>query len=618
MKSRWLQYSLLVFLFSLAAPYAQSGQAFDVFVTRSGDKLMEGSKEFRFVSFNIPNLHYIEDNLPFEQTNPWRLPNSFEITDALAAVKQMGGTAVRIYALSVRKPADADSIPSYVRGPGQFNEEAFRALDQVMQIANETGVRIIIPFVDQWSWFGGIAEYGAFRGKAAAEFWTDPQLIDDFKQTVRYLVNRRNVFTGVTYRDDKALLAWETGNELSNPYSWSKEIAAYLKQIDPNHLVLDGFHAGARGVSEDAIADPNIDIISTHHYGNASGDVSGMIQRMEKARAITAGRKPYVIGEVGFIPTEGARQVLDMVIQKGLSGALFWSLRFHSRDGGFYWHSEPSGNGLYKAYHWPGFPTGAAYDETNLLRLMREKAFEIREMKPPPLDPPAAPILLPIASVNAISWQGSTGASSYEVERAPDERGSWTAVGMNLDDTAVQYRPLFSDSFAVPGRKFFYRVHALNSAGSSPPSNVIGPVDVPFLSLVDEMGDFSRIFAHSSDLSLETQKARQAKEDGNRIKGAEGSYLIYRTLPTIRAARFYAYFMLDIVDFAISTSKDGMTFTRTAPIRKDFYGGSGSYGYWKNVIYEIANLPAGNYFLKIEYRTEAQIGRVEIMQNPPD
>ncbi|MCG6923140.1 MAG: hypothetical protein LJF15_18950, partial [Acidobacteria bacterium] len=46
---------------------------------------------------------------------------------------------------------------------------------------------------------------------------------------------------------------------------------------------------------------------------------------------------------------------------------LVWSLRSHRREGGFYWHSEPFGSGLFKAYHWPGFASGDDYDERDLL-----------------------------------------------------------------------------------------------------------------------------------------------------------------------------------------------------------------------------------------------------------
>ena len=339
---------------------------------------MEGDKEFRFVSFNVPNLHYIEDNLPFEGTNPWRIPDEFEIRDALTSVKQMGGRVVRTYTLSVRKAGDDAAIPRHVLGPGQFNEDAMQALDMVMKVANETGVRVIIPFVDQWSWFGGIAEYAAFRGKKAAAFWTDPQLIDDFKLTIDYLLNRTNVYTGVKYQDDKALLAWETGNELLNPYSWSREIAAYIKNLDSNHLVLDGFHAGSKGLREEPLSDVNIDIVTTHHYPAPNSQGEEMAGVIARNREMTSGRKAYLVGEFGFIPTEQVKRILETVVESGTAGALVWSLRFHNRDGGFYWHSEPLGAGLYKAYHWPGFRSGAEYEETALLNLVREAAWRIQ------------------------------------------------------------------------------------------------------------------------------------------------------------------------------------------------------------------------------------------------
>lgn len=67
---------------------------------------MEGENEYRFISFNIPNLHFIEDNFPFDETNPWRLPNEFEIRDALKTVKQMNGKVVRTYVITVRREDD--------------------------------------------------------------------------------------------------------------------------------------------------------------------------------------------------------------------------------------------------------------------------------------------------------------------------------------------------------------------------------------------------------------------------------------------------------------------------------------------------------------------------------
>ena len=238
--------SCLLLLFMSSFAMAQNDMR--VFITRSGDKLMEGNKEYRFISFNIPNLHLVEDNMAFEATNEWRFPDEFEITDALNSVKQMGGRVVRTYVISICKKTGPNAIPCHVRKPGEFNEEAFRALDKVMEVANRVGIRVIVPMVDNWKWWGGAEQYAEYRDKPAAEFWTDPEVIADFKKTVDFVVNRRNTYTGTLYKEDKALLAWETGNEIFNPYSWTKGIAAYIKSLDTNHLIWDGLYIGAREI----------------------------------------------------------------------------------------------------------------------------------------------------------------------------------------------------------------------------------------------------------------------------------------------------------------------------------------------------------------------------------
>ena len=205
---------ILPILILLALCTIFSNAQFKNFITVKGDKLMDGDAELRFISCNVPNLHYIEDYLPFSGTNQWRLPDEFEIRDALISIKQMGGKVARIYVFSVRKEGDTVEI-FHVEGPGKFNEEAFKTFDKVLQIANEVGIRLIVPFVDNWWWWGGPKEYAAFRGKPKDGFWTDEQLIADFKQTIEFVLNRTNTITGIPYKQDKAILAWETGNEIS-------------------------------------------------------------------------------------------------------------------------------------------------------------------------------------------------------------------------------------------------------------------------------------------------------------------------------------------------------------------------------------------------------------------
>ncbi len=444
--------------------------------------------------------------MAFDETNPWRLPDEFEIADALKSIKQQGGQVVRIYTLSVRKADDTDDIPRHVLGPGKFNEDAFRALDKVMELANETGVRVIIPFVDNWSWWGGKAEYAAFRGKEAGAFWTDPQVIEDYEKTVAYLINRTNVFTGLKYKDDRALLAWETGNELQCPPSWTAQVVPYIKSLDANHLVIDGYHTSL--LRDESISETDVDIVTTHHYPK---DPMAFIEQVKSNMKKAEGKKPYFIGEFGFMSTAAIEKFLDMIIHSNVSGALIWSLRIHNRDGGFYWHSEPAAGYLYKAYHWPGFQSGNEYDEKNLLHLLQRKAFAIRGLAVPPQTPPSAPILLPIKNTARISWQGSVGAVSYNVERAQNKNGPWKPVGTNISDAEVQYSPLFSDMSAKLDAEYFYRVVAVNAAGKSKPSNIIGPCQATHLALVDEVINKGKIYQQNGTIKIVHSESRQAK-----------------------------------------------------------------------------------------------------------
>ena len=53
------------------------------FITHRDGKLYDGDAEFRFVSWNIPNLHCVEDAFDFLGDSPWRWPDEFEIAAAL-------------------------------------------------------------------------------------------------------------------------------------------------------------------------------------------------------------------------------------------------------------------------------------------------------------------------------------------------------------------------------------------------------------------------------------------------------------------------------------------------------------------------------------------------------
>lgn len=448
-------------LFSIHLSYGLNGP-FEYFITRSGPILMYGDQEYRFISWNIPNLNFVEDEMAFTRTHEYGLPTSYEIRDALESVRQLGGTVVRTYTIPVCAQTDEEGVPKYVLAPGEFNEHAFATMDTMLALANEIGIHLIIPLLNAWQWMGGRPQYAAFRGKTENDFWTDPQLISDFKMTIEYVLTRRNTITDIAYRDDKAILCWETGNELPSPSSWTQEITACIKELDKNHLVM---HGGL--VQEESFEDPNIDIVTSHNYSQNPSSLFGWIQHILD---LIDGRKPYIIGEFGFVGTPMIEEMLDWVIEKEICGALIWTLRYHRHHGGFYWHSEPLGRGIFKAYHWPGFDSGKEYDEKDLLAVMRKKAYEIRGLPVPPIPKPEAPVLLPIRNPTAISWRGSAGASGYDVQRSEKESGPWTTVGLHISDAAVQYMDLFQDKSAEIGKMYYYRIIAKNESGASPAS----------------------------------------------------------------------------------------------------------------------------------------------------
>lgn len=586
---------------------------FNNFISAKGYSLMDGGKEFRFISMNIPNLNYIEDELSFNAKNPYRYPTEFEINDAFETVKQMGGKVIRIYTLPVKRNDEPDN-PTFITGPGEFVEEAFVVNDLMLKIANEKGIRIIFSLLNNWKWMGGAPQYAEFRGKNFKDFWEDQELINDFKKTIDFTLNRTNTLTGVKYKNDKSILCWETGNELKSPYSWVKEIAAYIKGMDTNHLLMDGFYAidNHRYVYKESVKDPNVDILSSHHYEQ---DPFTQIKNIEANLKVIKGKKPYILGELGFESTSALEHVYDYIISnKEIAGTLNWSIRSHREEGGFYWHSEPVGHGLYKAYHWPGFASGYNYDEKGLLELMRNKAYEIDGITSPKLPKPDAPKLLPIEKGYAISWQGSVGASGYNIERSEIINGPWETIGYNISDADVQYVSLFNDKTAKLNKSYYYRVEALNTSGISPKSNVIGPITVTEKALIDEMGNFMTLYGYKN-LTVEKGDDRKFKEDTERIQGKVGSEIAYYVPGNISTITIFAFEKAKNNGLELLISKDGEEFQ---PITSSISGenrGEGDYGYWNAMLYEFTNLNTEASFFKIKFKEKTQIGRVLISYN---
>ena len=560
-----------------------------------------------FVSFNVPNLHYIEDDWRFTSTVRYRLPNEYEVHDGLQTVRLLGGAVIRIYALSVRKPTDTPDIVRHVTGPGQFNEASFQVLDRVLASAAELGIQVIVPFVDNWAHWGGVAEYAGFRGKSREAFFSDAEVIGDFQKTIEKVVLRTNSVNGRAYRDDPTIYAWETGNELSSPDRWVTQIAKFIKKIDPKHAVIDGTYGPL--IREHSLSDPNIDIVSSHHYGPVQRTL-----KMIDANVRTIGdRKRYIIGEFGLLSAVDTERVLLRALSQNVEGILLWSLRFHNRDGGFYIHMEKP---PYQSYHFPGFASGHDYEEQAIVQMMRRLAFEVRGSEAPVLPVPATPALLPVTSVGDIRWRGSAGASYYVVERETVGEGNWEIVGSRVDETQTPYRAGFVDTSASIGKKVRYRVVAANESGLSPPSLPSEELTVTEQVLVDEMTNDKSQATASGPLAFTTEHAELCKMDRDRLAGKADARVVYRLKGPPSALRLYAFAEQPGTVFDLSWSSNGYAFSKLASIEQSFSGAVDEPVAFRPVLVTAESLPIAAREIAIQWRMAAEIGRIEIEWKP--
>ncbi|WP_026669658.1 cellulase family glycosylhydrolase [Butyrivibrio sp. AE3006] len=482
---------------------------FKNYITVSGTKLMDGDKELKFVSLNYPQA---------TSDTPW------EHANAMKTFRAMGGNVTRTYTIPAYNGENADT--AYVTGVDEngqltFNEDALNALDDVLAKANQYGIRVIVPFVDHWFWIGGMDSYvwlaGESEGKKptqsgfqewAWKFYSSEKCMDMFKQMITHLLNRTNTVTGIKYKDDPAVLCWETGNEIGNRSQverddelakWTNEVVEHVKSIDSNHLVLDG----RMSMAPKSLSDENkADILGAHYYeGNYA-------QRCEDdTRSAHEAGKPFILGEFGAKVT--AKPCID-VFQKGVendtNGIMMWSLRAHKDGYGFYFHNE---DGYWASYHWPGFEAGNYYGETEIIRsiyayaqIANGKASNYEEAAAIPIPAPEteeAPLLysengvshdnsFTRSSVGDIKWRGVVGGAWYEIQRAEGtvtDQDSETFVtiageedyvydsGRNWEDKAHDCIAGYHDETAVDGHTYSYRVRACNESGVGLWSNIV-------------------------------------------------------------------------------------------------------------------------------------------------
>lgn len=176
------------------------------------------------------------------------------VDDVLEDAAAIGLKVVRTWAFC----DGADQWQALQTAPGVYSESVFCGMDYVIYKAEQLGLRLILPLVNNLDDYGGMAQYiawdavyGSDPGEVATEhndFYTDADTRQWYRDWVNAVINRRNTYTGVLYRDDPTIFAWELANEPRAPgdesgdilQAWLEEMAAYVKSLDPNHMLTTG------------------------------------------------------------------------------------------------------------------------------------------------------------------------------------------------------------------------------------------------------------------------------------------------------------------------------------------------------------------------------------------
>lgn len=267
--------------------------------------------------------------------------------------------------------------------PGFYNEDLFLGLDFVISEARRYGTKLVLSLVNNYDNFGGKKQYvdwARSEGQAIDsedDFFTNPIVKGYYKNHVKSVLTRRNNFTGIVYKDDPTIMAWELMNEIRCPsdqsgntvQAWITEMASYLKSIDGNHLLeagLEGFyglskqesnpsfHVGTDFITNNQI--PGIDFATVHSYpdqwlpGSSNEDqilflVRWLNDHIQDSQNI---QKPVLFAEFGVatknISTEDSTlrdQFFNLVYSAIYSsasdsgaavGGLFWQLLAEGMD----------------------------------------------------------------------------------------------------------------------------------------------------------------------------------------------------------------------------------------------------------------------------------------------
>lgn len=221
---------------------------------------------------------FIRDGKPFYflGTNLWYgcyLGSSGSTGDRDRLIKELdllqslGINNLRILAASEKSEIKNSLKPAVQFAPGEYDENLLQGLDFLLDEMRKREMYAVIFLNNYWEWSGGMAQYNAWtRNEKAADpedpsvgwgefmrrsatFYTNEEGNKLYRKFIQKIVTRKNNISGLNYFDDPAIMSWQLANEprpwgsgelIENYYRWIDSTAAFIRSLDPNHLISTG------------------------------------------------------------------------------------------------------------------------------------------------------------------------------------------------------------------------------------------------------------------------------------------------------------------------------------------------------------------------------------------
>lgn len=308
----------------------------------------------------------------------------YSIEDAIRAAKENGINVLRIY---------------LGFGNDTWGGKPFEKFDQVLDIAAKNRVYVIATLTDCCCFGGnwGKTEDAYFQKVPYCNVSSKPGLTS-FKEYIKSVLLRKNTINGKIYKDDTTILGWDVANEQplqlfsdSDFSTWLNDVTAYIKSVDPNHLITIGIDASSdiynsSGPRYDALNVPGLDFYSFHFNLPSYLDVAGKLESLQyRVETLLSMGKPVVMEEFGIgtersvpgmnVKTEeawlkGYRDQMDTAFSSGVSGVMFWGWGVpETTNVPLWWNAEDHN-----------------ITETNFVKMIKEYQIPPAEFSPNPLE----------------------------------------------------------------------------------------------------------------------------------------------------------------------------------------------------------------------------------------